>query len=131
MNVVPRIDTALLHRGWHATPFPTLLLTTTGAHSGRPHEAPLWYVENEGEVTVVASNFGRREPDWSRNLMVHPLCTITVGKETYAAQARLAEGVDADRRFEAFVDFYPTYGAYAARAGRQIPIWVLSRLPGA
>lgn len=130
-KIVPRIDTALLHRGWHATPFPTLLLTTTGAHSGRPHEAPLWYLENGTEITVVATNFGRREPDWSRNLTAHPLCTITIGKDTHAAHARLAEGADAARRFDAFADFYPTYRDYAARARRDIPVWVLSRLPGA
>lgn len=128
-DVLPKVDTALLHHGWHITAFPTLLLTTTGVHSGNPHETPLWYTRDENTMTVVASNYGRREPDWSRNLMVQPRCTVTVGTHSFVAHARVAEEGDAARRFAEFVAFYPTYRDYAERAGRRIRVWILETPP--
>lgn len=124
-EVLPRVDAALLRsRGWQATPFPTLLLITTGHQSGRSHEAPLYYLEDGGFV-VIATNYGRHEPDWSRNLAASPLCSVKVRSSRVAAHAEM---VPADRwhhYLERFAEFYPSYNDYVARAGREIPIWRL------
>lgn len=124
-KVLPRLDARLLRiRGWQATPFPTLLLTTTGVRSGDPHESPLWYLEEDGYV-VIASNYGRGEPDWSRNLRVDSQCSVRVGRITGSARARVVDDDEWDRHFEDFAAFYPSYRDYVERAGRQIPIWKL------
>src|SRR3712207_2304310 len=44
---------------------PTLLLTTTGAKSGRPRTSPLLYWRDGGCLHVVGSNFGQaHHPAW-------------------------------------------------------------------
>lgn len=124
-TLLPKVDAVLLRSlGWRATPFPTLLLTTTGHQSGQAHQAPLYYLEDDGFV-VIATNYGRHEPDWSRNLAATPSCSVRLGSSEVAAEAR---EVPADRwhhYLERFADFYPSYYDYAARAGREIPMWRL------
>lgn len=128
-HVLPGVDRALLRvAGWKVTPFPTLLLTTTGHTTGHPHESPLWYLE-DGGLVVIASNYGRREPDWSRNLRADPFCTVRVGRTTRAARASLVGKKQWPGYFDRFAAFYPSYRDYAARADREIPIWRLALLP--
>ena len=127
--VLPKVDTVLLRsKGWQATPFPTLLLITTGHQSGQTHQAPLYYLEDDGFV-VVATNYGNHEPDWSHNLAATPACTVRVGSTEMAAQAEAV----ADDRWHHYLDrfaaFYPSYRDYVARAGRDIPMWRLVPQP--
>ncbi|MCP4249152.1 MAG: nitroreductase family deazaflavin-dependent oxidoreductase [bacterium] len=130
-HVLPRVDTVLLRsRGWRSTPFPTLLLTTVGHRSGRPHHAPLYYLDDEGFV-VIASNYGRNEPDWSRNLREKPTCQVKVGRSVAPALATQVADTARPHYLERFAAFYPPYRDYVARAGREIPIWMLAPLPAA
>ncbi len=125
-GLVPKLDAALLQSGGrYISPFPTLLLTTVGHRSGRPHRAPLYYLQDDGYV-VIASNYGRREPDWSRNLAVDPFCTITVRRMSLAARALLVPDDLRPGYIERFAGFYPSYRDYVARAGREIPVWNLT-----
>jgi len=128
-EVLPRVDRVLLRsQGWRVTPFPTLLLTTVGHRSGRPHHAPLWYLEDDGFV-VMASNYGRSEPDWSRNLREKPTCQVKVGRSVLATRATQVAHPARPHYLERFISFYPPYRDYVARAGREIPIWILAPLP--
>ena len=120
-----RVDTALLHHGRHITPFPTLLLTTTGRHSGAEHESPLWFLRDGADYAVIATNFGRREPDWSLNLRADASCRVRDGNDEFAALAVQAGDDDWAGLFDRFVGFYPVYREYGERAGRSIPIWRL------
>jgi deazaflavin-dependent oxidoreductase (nitroreductase family) len=125
-RLVPMVDTALLRsRGWRVTPFPTLLLTTAGHQTGRPHHSPLYYLEDDGFV-VIASNYGRAEPQWSRNLAGNPVCSVRVGRRGIAARANRVAEEHWTRYLEQFAAFYPPYRDYVARAGRQVPIWKLA-----
>lgn len=124
-RVLPKVDTVLLRsNGWRATPFPTLLLTTIGHHSGGAHLTPLYYVEDDGFL-VIASNYGGEEPHWSRNLRATPACTIKVGRLAMAAKAEPVSDDQWDEHLDAFADFYPPYRDHVARAEREIPIWKL------
>lgn len=126
-TLVGPVDRFLLGKfGLRITPFPTLLLTTVGRRSGQAVDAPLWYVEDGSELAVIASNFGRNEPDWSLNLLAHPICTVKIRRQVEACRARLATDQQWQDYFERFAEFYPTYRDYIARAGRDVPIWVLT-----
>ncbi len=128
-RVLPAVDRVLLRsRGWQATPFPTLLLTTIGHHSGDPHHAPLYYLEDGGFV-VIASNYGHHEPHWSRNLSATPTCTVKVGKVSMPAHAEAVQSERWHRYLERFAEQYPPYRDYVARAGREIPMWRLVPRP--
>ncbi|MFD0580290.1 nitroreductase/quinone reductase family protein [Dactylosporangium darangshiense] len=53
--------------------FPILLLTTTGARTGRPHTVPLGFGVDGDRVFVVASKAGApTHPDWFHNLRATP-----------------------------------------------------------
>lgn len=107
------------------TPFPTLLLTTAGRKSGEAVDVPLWYLKDGEGLVVIASNFGGDEPDWSLNLRSDQACAVKIRRRTTAYRARLSEGKAWDRYLAKFAEFYPTYRDYIARAGREVPIWVL------
>jgi hypothetical protein len=58
-------------------PFPILLLTTTGARTGRSTTVPLGFaVDDSGRVFVMASKAGApRHPAWFHNLRANPSVT--------------------------------------------------------
>jgi len=66
-----------------------LLLTTTGARSGRPHTAVLgYYPDTANRVLVVGSaGGGPKHPDWYHNLVANPRVTVETGVFTYEAEA--------------------------------------------
>ncbi|MFF3067639.1 nitroreductase/quinone reductase family protein [Kitasatospora sp. NPDC057936] len=105
-----------------------LLLTTTGARSGRPHTVPLGYVREDGELVVVASAGGAPDdPQWYRNLLAHPVVRVELGTEAFDVIAVPAEGARREQLFAAAVRVAPGYGDYQAHAGRELPVVVLER----
>ena len=106
---------------------PLLLLTTTGAKSGREHTAPMMYVEIDGRLLVIASNAGAPEhPQWFRNLVADPKVTVEHAGEVFEATATPA-GDDRDRLFGEVVERYPFFAEHQSRVARQIPVVELVR----
>jgi deazaflavin-dependent oxidoreductase (nitroreductase family) len=104
-----------------------ILLTTTGARSGRPHTTPLGYLPDEdGRVLVIASAGGSdRHPDWYRNLVAHPRVTIETGLFTYPAEAEVLTGEERDRLFTRAAEAQPGFGEYQAKTARVLPVVAL------
>ncbi|MFH8593064.1 nitroreductase family deazaflavin-dependent oxidoreductase [Streptomyces rimosus] len=107
---------------------PLLLLTTTGARSGLPRTTPALYLpDGPDRLAVFASNGGSpTAPAWYHNLTAHPLATVEVGTRTYRARAVEAAGEDRDRLWALQVAAHPQFAAFQERAGRRIPVMVLS-----
>ncbi|MEV7228669.1 nitroreductase/quinone reductase family protein [Polymorphospora sp. NPDC051019] len=106
-----------------------LLLTTTGARSGRSQISPLGFVRDGDRLLVVASAGGSpRHPAWYHNLIANPMVRVEVGTETFDAVAVPAQGSDRDRLFAHVVAQEPGYGDYQARTSRRIPVVVLDRV---
>ena len=62
-----------------------VLLTTTGARSGRQVTSPLLYLAEGDTVYVIASKQGSTtHPAWYHNLVVHPEVTLEIGAEPAA-----------------------------------------------
>ena len=107
---------------------PLLLLTTTGARTGRPHTAPMMYVLDGDRLLVIASNAGApRHPDWYRNLVAHPEVTVEAAGQTYAATAVVLTGAERDRLFARIVEGYPFFADHQAGIVRRIPVVALVR----
>ncbi|MFJ3962890.1 nitroreductase/quinone reductase family protein [Streptomyces sp. NPDC090036] len=105
-----------------------ILLTTTGARSGKPHTTPLGFAREGGVLLVVGSAGGAdRHPDWYRNLLARPLVQVETGTEEYEAVAVPAEGALRDELFARIVRAEPGYGEYQARTRRVIPVVALQR----
>ena len=107
---------------------PLLLLTTTGAKSGRRHAVPIMYVPDGDRLLVIASNAGApTHPQWYRNLLAHPDVTVEIGSETYEATTMLLEGAERQRKWSEIVAAYPFFGEYQAKITREIPVVAVVR----
>ncbi|MFD4242359.1 nitroreductase/quinone reductase family protein [Streptomyces sp. NPDC058525] len=114
-----------------------ILLTTTGARSGKPHTVPLGFVREPrhgaagadgGTLLVVASAGGAdRHPAWFHNLLARPLVQVETAAGEYEAVAVPAEGARRDELFAHVVGVEPGYGEYQERTGRVIPVVALQR----
>lgn len=111
---------------------PLVLLTTTGAKSGRRRTTPMMYIPDGDRLLVVASNAGApRDPDWYRNLVAHPHATVEVGAETYDARAVVLEGAEREQLWTRITAQYPFFAEHQAKVTRQIPVVALERDGGA
>src|SRR5271165_7127659 len=70
---------------------PVLLLTTTGAKTGRKHTTPTMYLVDGDRLAVFASKAGApTNPDWYHNLVANPRATVEVGTEVFDVDAEVA-----------------------------------------
>ena len=110
---------------------PLLLLTTTGAKSGRRHTTPTMYLRDGDRLLVFASKGGApTHPDWYHNLVAHPQVTVEVGTETYNATATVLTGEERDRLYARQAELYPQFGEYQRKTSRKIPVIALERREG-
>jgi deazaflavin-dependent oxidoreductase (nitroreductase family) len=109
-------------------PFPILLLTTTGARTGRSATVPLGFaVDDNGRVFVMASKAGApKHPAWFHNLKANPSVTVELGDGSFQAQAVVTEGEERDRLYGMISD-----GAseYEENTDRVFPVIVLEGVP--
>jgi len=108
---------------------PVMLLTTTGAKSGRPRTVPVMYFDDGGDRVVVASAGGSpKHPAWFNNIARQPSVTVQVGQEHYPARAEVVTGAERERIWRKVVGLQPRFAAYANKtAGRAIPLVRLQR----
>jgi deazaflavin-dependent oxidoreductase (nitroreductase family) len=111
---------------------PTVLLTTTGAVSGQARTTPLLFARDGDDILVAGSNFGQaHHPAWSKNLIVHPDATATVGGKAVPVTAELLTGDEALAGFEKMIDVVPVYAEYRNRTNRAIRVFRLRARPSA
>lgn len=110
---------------------PMVLITMTGAKSGRELCSPLVHTTDGADVIIIASKGGAPEhPNWFHNLVANPAVTVEVGTETWEATAVLTEGEERTRLFTAqaaLMDNFAEYEKSATEAGRVIPVFRLVR----
>jgi F420H(2)-dependent quinone reductase len=105
---------------------PVVLLTVTGAKSGKQRYIPLMRVETDGRYAIVASNGGAvAHPSWYFNLKAHPSVTLQDGDEVVALTARELAGSEREQWWQRAVEAFPPYAEYQKKAARQIPVLVL------
>jgi deazaflavin-dependent oxidoreductase (nitroreductase family) len=106
-----------------------VLLTTTGARSGQPRTIPLAFTRDGDNYVVIASKAGSpTHPDWYHNLVQNPIVTLETGEETFQARARVTEGEERQRLYDAQAALMPGFAEYQRRTARQIPVVVFERL---
>jgi deazaflavin-dependent oxidoreductase (nitroreductase family) len=103
---------------------PVLLLTTTGAKTGRPITVPLNYTQDGDRLVVIASAGGSaRHPAWFLNLQANPSVVIEHEGETYQARAHVTREPDRTRLYDNQVAAMPFFDAYRKRVkAREIPV---------
>nr|MDT0667511.1 nitroreductase family deazaflavin-dependent oxidoreductase [Micromonospora sp. DSM 115978] len=106
----------------------TLLLTTTGRHSGQPRTSALIFGRDGDDYLVVASKGGAPEhPQWYRNLTANPQAEIQVRAQRLSVVAHVADVDDAERSrlWKIMTGVWPNYDAYQSRTDRFIPVVAL------
>src|SRR5271170_2210924 len=108
---------------------PVLLLTMTGAKTGRTLVRPLCYSRDGDRLVIVASYGGApRNPPWYHNLVANPVVTVEVGTEKFKARATQVHGAERDRLFAEMSKLMPLFTEYQNKTKRQIPLLVLTRI---
>ena len=105
---------------------PVLLLTTTGRRTSKERTSPLLYLEEGGNLVVVASMGGaRRHPAWYLNLVASGEAQVRVGDRTLRVKAEEVRGEEKRRLWARLVEMYPPYESYQLRTRREIPVVAL------
>ncbi|HUX69373.1 MAG TPA: nitroreductase family deazaflavin-dependent oxidoreductase [Cellulomonadaceae bacterium] len=109
---------------------PVVILTSVGASSGKLRKTPLMRVEHDGTYAIVASLGGApKNPAWYANVVHHPEVELQDGPQTWDMVAREVHGDEKALWWERAVAAYPDYAAYQRRTTREIPVFVLERVP--
>jgi deazaflavin-dependent oxidoreductase (nitroreductase family) len=95
-----------------------VLLTTTGARTGRQVTTPVMYLEDAGH-----------HPAWYHNLRAHPEVTVELGTEKFRAKAAtVTDPAERDRLYARMVEKAPQFAEYEKKTSRVIPVVTLDRI---
>jgi deazaflavin-dependent oxidoreductase (nitroreductase family) len=107
---------------------PMVLLTTTGAKSGKRLTTPLVYMPDGDRIVIFASKAGApTNPAWYHNLVANPVVTLEVGTETFDADVAVAAGDERSQLFNRQAAVMPQFAEYQRKTTRVIPVVVLKR----
>ncbi|MRH90232.1 nitroreductase family deazaflavin-dependent oxidoreductase [Nocardia sp. SYP-A9097] len=105
-----------------------VLITTTGAKSGRAITNPLVYVADGERIAIIASNGGGdKHPAWYHNLRANPQLTVELGTETFTGEAEFVTGPERAELYERMVELMPQFDEYRRNTTREIPVAVVRR----
>ena len=105
---------------------PVVILTMTGAASGKIRKTPVMRIESAGTYVAVASNGGApRHPAWYHNLIAHPDVRVQDGAQVHVLRAREVFGQEKAEAWKLADSRWPHFPEYRAKAGREIPIMLL------
>lgn len=108
---------------------PVVLITMTGAKSGKSITKPLVYSKDGDRMVVIASFAGApKHPAWYLNLIAHPEVTVEVGTEKFQAKVEETSGAERQRLFDAQAKQMSIFNDYQKKTDRQIPVLTLTRI---
>lgn len=106
-----------------------LLITVTGAKTGRRYTHPLAYTRDGDRLVIVASKGGApTNPAWYHNLLAHPEATVELGTDKFKVRATPTAAAERERLFNQHAGQYPQFHGYQAKTTREIPVLVLERV---
>jgi len=110
-----------------------VLLTTTGAKSGKQHTTPLVYLQESdapgSPVYVFASMGGApTHPAWYHNIVANPKVTVELPGDRFEARAVVIAGDARERIWTEQKSRMPNFAEYEQKTTRTIPVIQLERL---
>lgn len=106
---------------------PIVILTTTGARTGRLRSVPLIALPDQDRFILVASSWGReKHPGWYYNLKKNPCATLSAPGWQKPFIAHLANDAESDVYWDKVTEIYPGYRVYRRLAKkRKIGLFIL------
>ena len=101
-----------------------LLLTTTGARSGKPHVVPLGVLYRD-QTPYLSSFIEDKYPAWYHNIKANPQVTVELGTRTHHARARALEGAEYDEFATWALADNSLLADFQSRTTRPVPLVVL------
>ena len=102
---------------------PWMLLTTTGARSGRERTIPLAFFNRDGRIYIIASKGGAlTHPAWFHNLIANPDVIAEFGDDPVPSKAVVLAGEERDEVFAWIAAQNKTFAKYQSRTDRTIPV---------
>ncbi|RCG30762.1 nitroreductase family deazaflavin-dependent oxidoreductase [Sphaerisporangium album] len=111
---------------------PLVLLTTTGARTGRSRTTPLGFLrDGPGRIVLWASAMAApSHPAWYHNLVADPHVTIELRTDagvvkTFQGIATTAQGAERERLFGVLQAANPGVADHQSRTEREIPLVIV------
>jgi deazaflavin-dependent oxidoreductase (nitroreductase family) len=102
---------------------PLLLLTSTGARSGRRRVNPLGYRRDGDSYVVFGTVAGSlRTPDWYYNVLAHPEVDVEVNGDRFPAVALVVTGAVRERLMAEHAAEHPDWAVYLSMTSREVPV---------
>jgi deazaflavin-dependent oxidoreductase (nitroreductase family) len=107
---------------------PILLLTTTGAKTGKQRSRAVMYMADRDYLVLIASRGGLpRHPSWYHNLKANPEVGVLLGSRSGNYLARDTNRDERVRLWPQLMHVYAGFDTYQQRASmREIPVIVLA-----
>ena len=103
-----------------AAGLPVVMLSTTGARTGRRRTIPLMGIPYEGTIAVAGANFGQPDtPGWVHNLAALPDAEVRYRGRALKVTARPATEAESVELADAATVVYPPSAGYARRAAER------------
>jgi len=103
-----------------------LVLTHTGAKSGKVRETPLVFANTDGGYVVVASMGGApTNPGWYHNLKANPETSVVVSRREVSVRAREVTDDERAALWARFRAMDPRWEGYQIKTDRILPIMAL------
>jgi deazaflavin-dependent oxidoreductase (nitroreductase family) len=97
-----------------------LLLTTTGAKSGKQRSTPVLFLDHDGGFVIVGSRYGTEtHPHWTANLLAKPEATVLVRGQELRVNARRLTPQEVEDLWPRLLEIYPNWADYRERTERE------------
>ncbi|MEO8229836.1 MAG: nitroreductase family deazaflavin-dependent oxidoreductase [Chloroflexota bacterium] len=107
---------------------PLMILSTTGAKTGKPRTAIVTYTRDGDRYVIAGSKSGApTHPAWYHNLVADPSVTVEAGGEAFPARARVTGGDERARLWDRHAAERTEFREYPNMTARVIPVIVLER----
>ncbi|MEP6639280.1 MAG: nitroreductase family deazaflavin-dependent oxidoreductase [Chloroflexota bacterium] len=108
---------------------PLMILTTTGAKSGKDRTAIVTYTRDGDRYVIAGSKSGApTNPAWFHNLKERPEVTVETGGEKFRARATVTSGAERDRLWNQHATERAEFREYPKITDRVIPMILLDRI---
>lgn len=105
--------------------YDVMLVTMTGAKSGKKRVIPLMYVPYKDGVIIVASQGGApNNPVWYNNLVANPEVDVQYKTKKMQLRVRRASTEEKAEVWPVCCEYYPDYEIYQNRTERDIPVFI-------
>jgi deazaflavin-dependent oxidoreductase (nitroreductase family) len=114
--------------GGKAAGMPVLKLTTVGRKSGDRRTTMLTspLLEDDDVILIASFGGGDHNPAWYLNLVADPDVEIEIDGSKRLMRARVADGAERTRLWDAVTAAHENYADYQRKTDREIPVVVLS-----